>query len=331
MKPSEVKVSELQRYVGMSQPGISKHLKHLEEGVTKANNRITGISPEVAADFLGKHSGFQFHRPSILLTANLCGGVGKTSSAYNLAAGLRRLTSRETDPIVLIDGDSQGSFTQIVTGESAGDDEYILIDYIENKAGLSDILRDLGNGVYIIKSNLNNAFLDKTLSRPADIKNVMKRLYQNIFDQLGSHTKIFQDHTPQLSNLFASSVSALYQMPDEVYCNVLIPIRSDNFAIQGAKYIISEINDLRDTYNFEADRLNIHCFFSAVDRRISTTSDAIKRAMADETLQPHLSTVAIRYCSKIPKCIMNCKNIFQPGSSNHATEDYQELLQQIYI
>lgn len=330
MEISEIKVTELQRYIDMSKPGISKHFKSLDTGVTVSNNRITGISPEAVSNFLAKHTELKFNKPSIILTANLCGGVGKTSSAYNLSSALRRVTSRKSDPIVLIDGDSQASFTQIVAGEKASEEEPILIDYIEKKASLKDILCDLGDSVYMIKSNLNNAFLDKTISRPSDIKNVMKNLYNDIFNTLGNSTKIIQDHTPQLSNLFASSVSALYQMDQNVCSNIVIPIRSDDFAIQGAKYIIKEINDLRDTYSFNPDNVNIHCFFSAVDRRISTTADAIKKAMSDDDLQPHLSTVAIRYCSEIPKSIMNSKNVFHSGKSSNATEDYQDLLQYIY-
>lgn len=327
---SEIKLGELQRYVNISKPAISKYLKSLEKGVTYSNNRIVGVSPEIATEFLKKQTKFKFSESSIILSANLCGGVGKTSSIYNLASSLRRVTSRETDPIVLIDGDSQGSFTYIMYGQRAEENELILIDYLENKASISDILHDLGSNVYFIKSNLNSAFLDKTLNKPADIKKAMKSLYQDIFSLLGENTKIFQDHTPQLSNLFASSLSALYQMPNVKNKNILIPIRSDDFAIQGAKYIINEINELVDTYSFNKNDINIHCFFSALDRRISTTGDAIKKAMSDDVIKEYLCPVVIRYSSEIPKSIMNRKNIFTDGKTNNATEDYQDLLQYIF-
>ena len=149
--------------------------------------------------------------PRIIAVANQKGGVGKTSSVYSLAAALRRVTDTHDNPIVLIDGDSQASFTHIVCGQRADDNEPILIDYIENKVAINEILNDLGDSVYFIKSNLNSAYLDKALNKPSDIKKGMKNLYNAIFQTLGPKTKIFQDHTPQLSNLFASSISALYQ------------------------------------------------------------------------------------------------------------------------
>lgn len=327
---SEIKITELQRYVRLSKPAISKYFKSLEDGTTYTNNRLVGISPEAVVKFLKKQGIYKFDRPSITLSANLCGGVGKTSSVYSLSAALRRVSSRKTDPIVLIDGDSQASFTHIVCGKRADDNELILIDYIENKASINDILHDIGNNVYFVKSNLNSAFLDKTLNKPADIKKAMKNIYNDIFKTLGKSTKIFQDHTPQLSNLFASSISALYQMDNDIICNVLIPIRSDDFAIQGAKYIINEVNELVDTYSFNENKVNIHCFFSALDRRISTSAESLKTAMSDHVIKNYLCPVVIRYSSEIPKSIMRCKNIFSSGKTNNATDDYQDLLQYIF-
>lgn len=329
-KVNEIKMTELLRYTKLSKPAIHKYFKSLESGVTYTNNRITGISPGAAEGFLKKQTSFKFDRPSITLSANLCGGVGKTSSVYSLAAALRRVTDTQDNPIVLIDGDSQASFTHIVCGQRADDNEPILIDYIENKVTINEILNDLGDSVYFIKSNLNSAYLDKALNKPSDIKKGMKNLYNDIFQTLGPKTKIFQDHTPQLSNLFASSISALYQMPDDVICNVLIPIRSDEFAIQGAKYIINEINELVDTYSFDNERVNIHCFFSALDRRISTSGEALKTAMSDDIISNHLCPVVIRYSSEIPKSIMACNNIFSSGKTNNATDDYQDFLQYIF-
>lgn len=327
---SEIKVSEIQKYVNMSKPGISKHFKNLNNGVSLTNNRLTGISPEAASNFLMQHTNFNFHKPSITLSANLCGGVSKTSSICSLAAALRRITSRKTDPIVLVDGDSQASFTHIVCGKRADDNEATLIDYIERKATIHDLLHNLGNGIFFVKSNLNSAFLDKTISRPSDIKKTMKDFYSDIFKSLGNTAKIFQDHTPQLSNLFASSICALYQMPSDIICNVIIPIRSDDFAIQGANYIINEINELVETYSFPKDRVNIHSFFSALDGRVSSTGEAIKKAMSDDILKNYLCPLSIRYSSEVPKSIMSCTNIYSSGKTSKATEDYQDLLQYIF-
>jgi len=330
IKVSQFKISEIAKITNQSVPLVSKYFKNFksEKDVTRINNRIIGISPDAVEKYLRECGITYFYRPAIILSANLCGGVGKTTSIYNLGACLRRITSTKV-PIVYVDGDSQASFTSITCGEPANDNEPILIDFLENKADIEDILTDLGNNVWFIKSNLNQAWVDKVLSKPKDIKKNMLTFYQKIFDKLGPHTKIFQDHTPQLSSLFASSICALQQLDKRILRSVIIPIRSDKFAIQGGDYILQEIEDLTDTFNLPND-IDIHCFFSSIDRRVSTTSEALNVVKTKENILQHLSSVVIRYCAEIPKSIMACTNVYTDGKNNNAAKDYQDLLQYIF-
>ena len=328
-KVSKIKISEIARITGYSKPLISKYFKNFTEGrVTRVNNRIIGISPEAAEEYFKNAKLDYYYRPSVILSANLCGGVGKTTGVYNLGSSLRRITGNES-PIVYIDGDSQGSFTSLVFGKPAEDIEPILIDYLENKAKIEDILIKIGENTWFIKSNLNQVWIDRVLSKPIDIKKAILGLYKAIFDKLGQNTKIFQDHTPQLSNLFASSICALHQLDKNILRAVIIPIRGDKFAIQGGEYILKEIRDLKDTFSLN-NNVDIHCFLSGLDRRISTAGEALQMAISNECLKNHLSPVVIRYCSEIPKSIMANSNVYTNNKESSASQDYQDLLQYIY-
>ncbi|RNC76868.1 hypothetical protein DA717_13505 [Piscirickettsiaceae bacterium NZ-RLO2] len=326
---SQFKISEMAKVAGVSTPLISKYFRDFDDSkVTRVNKRIVGITPEAVEDYL-MHVGLDyFYRPSIILSANLCGGVGKTSSIYNLGAAMRRITNRDT-PIVYIDGDSQGSFTSMVFGEPADDNEPLLLDFLEGKVKIEEILTEVDDNIWFIKSNLNQAWIEKVLSKPKDIKNSMLNFYKEIYKHLGKETKIFQDHTPQLSSLFASSVCALCQLDESILRSVIIPMRSDKFAIQGANYIIQEIDDLVDTFSLDND-IDIHCFFSSIDRRVSTTGEALKLAKANENILDRLSSIIVRYCSEVPKSIMKSSSVFTSGKTNNAAQDYQDLLQYIY-
>lgn len=325
---SQIKISEIAKISNTSIPLISRHFKkYTDNHVTRINNRIVGISPEAVEEYFKTIGLDYFYKPAILLSANLCGGVGKTTTIYNLGVSLRRLTGRST-PIVYVDGDSQGSFTSIVFGKPADDNESILIDFLEGKVGIDKILTEVRDNVWFVKSNLNQAWVDKILSKPQDIKKGMLRFYQEVFAKLGPHTKIFQDHTPQISNLFASSICALNQLDDSILKAILIPIRSDKFAIQGADYILKEIKELTETFSLP-NKIDVHCFFSSIDRRVSTTADALRIASAKENIVKHLSSAVVRYCSEIPKSIMTSTNVYN-GRSNNAAEDYQDLLQYIF-
>lgn len=329
MDVSQIRISELSRLADINKTLISRYFKEAQDSlVTRVNDRIVGISPEAATQFLLEHGKNYFNKGGVILIANLCGGVGKTSGTYSMSASARRIHTRK-DPIVIVDTDSQGSFTATVCGAPADDDELILIDFLEGKAKISDILTEIGNNVWFVKSNLNQAYIDKVLSKPSDIKKGMLYFYQEIFKFLGSSTKIFQDHTPQLSSIFASSVCAIAQLDPSLLRAVAIPMRSDNYAINGAEKILNEINELQDTFNLERD-IDIHCYFSSIDRRISTTSEAIKSAKKKDAIINHLCPVVIRYCSEIPKSIQKSNNVYSLGKTNNAAEDYQDLLQYIF-
>jgi hypothetical protein len=209
---SPIKISEVARITTTSVPLISRHFKEFKEPLVKrANNRIVGISSEAAEEYFTASGMSYFYQPAVMLSANLCGGIGKTTSIYNLGVCLRRITS-VNHPIVYIDGDSQGSFTSIVFGQPAEDNESILLDFIEGKVKIDDILTEINDNIWFVKSNLNQVWIEKTLSKPQEIKKGMLKFCECLFNKFGSRLHIFQDHTPQLSNLFASSICALNQL-----------------------------------------------------------------------------------------------------------------------
>lgn len=324
-----IKISELARLADKSKTVVSKYFKNAsEDEVTRVKNRIIGIHPEAVSKFLLDNKINYFCKGAIILSANLCGGVGKTSGIHSLSICARRITNRK-DPIVIVDTDSQGSFTASVFGSPADDNEPILIDFLEGKARIEDILTETKDNIWFVKSNLNQAYMDKVLSKPAEIKKGMLGFYQKIFDHLGPKTKIFQDHTPQLSSIFASSVCALSQLKEDILKAVIIPMRSDNYAVDGAEKILNEIEELQDTFSLNRG-IDTHCFFSSVDRRVSTTGEAIRAAQRKEKIIQNLSPVVVRYCAEIPKSIQNSNNVYSSGKTNKASEDYQDLLQNLF-
>ncbi|WP_119343154.1 ParA family protein [Facilibium subflavum] len=327
---SQIKINEIARLTGTSAALVSRYFKNQEENrVTRVNQRIVGIQPSAAQDYL-KNAGLDyFYMPSVTLFANLCGGVGKTSGVANLSASLRRIVNKET-PIVLIDGDSQASLTGMIFGKEADDEDSILVDYLEGKAKLDDIVTPLHDNIWVMKSNLNQAWIEKVLVKPKEIKEGMLNLYKEIFSKFGSDTKIFQDHTPQLSNLFASSVCALFHLPNTIKKSILIPMRSDSVAINGANYIIKEIEDVCETFSRDYDSIGIHCYFSNVDRRFSTTSEALELIKKKPRVMRHLASPIIRTCADITKSTMSHQNIFSSGKSSNAIEDFQDLMQFTY-
>ena len=331
MNVNEITITELSEITGLKKPQISLALKeYSDKEVTRVNKRITGISPNAVEKFLLENEIDIFTSGIVTLVANLCGGVGKTTSVFALAAAMRRTTNLKT-AVIMIDGDSQGSLSSLASGGRADDEDPTLVDYLEGKARLNEILTDLGDNVWIIKANLSLVILDKFLQKPKETKEKILRLYNDIFKKFGPTTKIIQDHGPQLSNLFASSICALHQLPLDILKTVLVPIRSDEFAIQGAEIIIEEIDDLKQTFGLNDNDVEIRCFFSNIDKRVGSTAKAIKAASDKELILEHLCESAIRYSAEIPKSIMDGVNIFDSTKAKtKASQDYSQLLVEIF-
>jgi cellulose biosynthesis protein BcsQ len=331
---SKIKVSELAKIANQSNPTVSKKIREFDfnkDLIIKSTkgSKIIGLLPDAAEEYLEK-SGIHLHQgPAVILSANVCGGVGKTTSVISLGTALRRICNRSS-PIVFVDGDSQGSLTSTFFKEPALDSEPILMDFLDKKVSIKQILTEMEENIWVVKSNLNQALLDKSIATPRDIKEKMFYFYQAIFNVLGEKTKIFQDHPPQLSCLFASSVCALHQLNNNVLKAIVIPIRGDRFALQGASHIIREVNEIKGIFNFQGN-LNMYCFFSSLDGRISATKETLEIAKTREDIARNLSGCAIRYCGKVPKSIVECNTIFAESKKSKAAEDYQELLSEIFI
>ena len=334
-----INISELSRISKLNKPTVSRYFRaHPDMGIVMRNNRIVGVTPTAAKNFLREQNIDYIDQGGVVLVANVCGGVGKTSSAINLSCAAKRICG--DDPIVLVDADPQASFTSMIYGAPAADDDAVLIDFLSDKASIDSILTPMGENLWFVKSNLNQIFLDKILDKPKEIKSSMLKFYNAIFDKLGNKTKIFQDHTPQLSSLLASSICAIAQLNQDILRSVLIPMRCDATAIRGANYILQEINELEDTFAFN-NEIDTHCFFSGLDQRVSTTSQALRMVKDQKDIVEHLSPVVVRYSSELSKCINNSEsrddperhghiNVFSRNKMNNAGEDYQDLLLSIF-
>ena len=326
---SDLKLNELTKIANVSPSLLSRKFKEIQDEslVSRKNNRITGISPGLTEEYL-RENGFDYlYKGAFIMSANLCGGCSKTSGTINLGACMGRLTSA---PIIYIDSDSQGSLSQQVAGAPASDNDPILIDFLEGKSPLKNIITPVNGtkNIYIIKSNLNNAYLDKVLSKPVDIKNLMLKTLKELFAEFGDNAKIFMDFPPQISNIFASTVAAISQLDKNIVKTLLVPLRADSFSINGGNHIIKEFYEVLDVFSLKAN-INVHCYFSSIDRRKKATDEAMKMAIKDKLLATHLSTVAIRYSSEVIKATMANTTIYKERKGTAPT-DYQELLEYIF-
>ncbi|OYW58500.1 MAG: chromosome partitioning protein ParA [Rhodobacterales bacterium 32-66-7] len=176
-------------------------------------------------------------RPHILALANQKGGVGKTTTAINLAAGLAELGKR----VLLVDIDPQGN-TSTGLGVRPDARKKTSYDLIVDSIGLQDVVipTDI-DGVSVIPANADLSSAD------LDIVSNEKRSYL-LHDALHrpemagfGFDYVLIDCPPALSLL---TINAL------VACDsVLVPLQCEFFALEGLSQLMLTIRDVRRSAN----------------------------------------------------------------------------------
>lgn len=171
----------------------------------------------------------------IIAVSNQKGGVGKTTTSINLAAGLGYLGNK----VLLVDFDPQGNATQGV-GANAKGNKLSVYNLIMEDYHVRDIRKALSSPpIDIIPSNISLAGADLEMVKFEVGK---EQLLKNKLDQVkDEYDFIIIDCPPSLGLLNTNALTAAD--------SVMIPVQCEYYALEGVTQLLLTIRLVQQLFN----------------------------------------------------------------------------------
>jgi chromosome partitioning protein len=183
----------------------------------------------------------------IFCVANQKGGVGKTTTAVNLAAGLARIGQR----VLMVDLDPQGNAT-MGSGVDKRKLQHTVYDVLLESASVaearvtSERLQEAGCSYDIVGANRDLAGAEVEL---VDVDRRETRLKEALAQVEGEYDFILIDCPPALSLLTLNGLCAAH--------GVIVPMQCEYFALEGLSDLVNTIKQVHANLNKDLEIIGL--------------------------------------------------------------------------
>ena len=246
----------------------------------------------------------------IISIANQKGGVGKTTTAVNLAKSLTLpLMSKKT---LLVDLDPQANATLHLTKRV--EPEKSISAVLMERANIKDIIINI-DGIDLVPSNISLSGVELEIFMKIGREYILKDALK---DAKNNYDYILIDCPPSLGLISLNALTASDQ--------IIVPILLEKFAVDGLSDFLNTFNRVKSKIN---NNLEIMGYLAVGYNKRLSVAKQIYESVLKPKLGDKMFETVIRTDTKLKEAQALCKTVYSYKNGSKCAVDYINLAKEI--